>query len=674
MDRCAPAMTPADEFAALSAQIAHHDARYYQQAAPEISDAAYDSLKDRWRSLAAQLGVEARETPGSDLTGDLPTVPHRVPMLSLEKAADGDDGSAAAKMAAWEVRTARLAEIAPPLALTVEPKIDGMSVGVLFSDGRLTRAVTRGDGLCGEDITAQVCASGAVPLTVPVGGRFEVRGELYLPHEAFAALQARSPKPLANPRNACAGLMKRKDASTVAGQGVQAFLYHLAWAEDLDLPTTQTGISAWLADLGLPVLCPQTVTGAAEAADACAAWTQRRAHLPYDIDGMVVKLDDRRLHDRLGSTEHHPRWAIAWKFPPERKATALRGITVQVGKSGKLTPVAELEPVALAGTTVSRASLHNFVELERKEVRVGDLVWVEKAGDIIPQVLGVAERRGATPLLRPTACPACAGPVTSEEIFLYCANPACPAQVRERLKHFAGRGALDIDGLGEAVIEQLCAVRGLTSPAQLFHLTVEDLAGLDRLGAKSARNLVDALHQAKQRGLARVLTGLALHQVGEKLAQDLAQRFGAIDPLLDLARRHAAGDTEPVQILDALDGVADTTARAVLDQLAQPAVQQVLQDLAAAGVSLQAATPAIQAVAGVAGKSFVLTGTLPTLTRDAAAALITASGGTVVGSVSKKTAYVVAGDEAGSKLAKAQALGVPILDEAGLRHLLAGGA
>jgi len=387
---------------------------------------------------------------------------------------------------------------------------------------------------------------------------------------------------------------------------------------------------------------------------------------------MVIKLEDRRLHDRLGSTEHHPRWAIAWKFPPERKATLLRGITVQVGKSGKLTPVAELEPVGLAGTTVSRASLHNFVELERKEVRVGDLVWVEKAGEIIPQVLGVAERRGTTPTTRPTACPACAGPVLAEEIFLYCGNPACPAQVRERLKHFAGRGAMDIDGLGEAVIDQLCTVRGLTSPAQLFTLTVEDLAGLDRLGAKSAANLVAALADAKGRGLARVLTGLALHQIGEKLAQDLAGRFGSLAPLLDLARRHAAGDPEPVQILDAIDGVAETTARAVLDQLAQPAVQEILAGLAAAGVDLSARATAVRVVEGVVGKSFVLTGTLPTLTRDQAAARIVAAGGTVVGSVSKKTTFVVAGDDAGSKLAKAQALKLPILDEAGLLRLLEG--
>ncbi len=665
-------MTPADEFAALGAQIAHHDARYYQQAAPEITDAVYDDLKDRYRALAADLGIDLQETPGNDLTGDLPTIPHRMPMLSLEKASEGEDGSAALKLAAWETRTARLAEVAMPLALTVEPKIDGMSVSVIFTNGRLTRAVTRGDGLAGEDITAQVQASGAIPLTVPCAGTFEVRGELYLPHDAFAALQARSTKPLANPRNACAGLMKRKDATTVVGQGVQAFLYQIAWTEGVELPTTQTAVSAWLANLGLPVLCPQTVSGAEAAAATCSAWTERRALLPYDIDGMVVKLDDRRLHDRLGSTEHHPRWAIAWKFPPERKATTLRGITIQVGKSGKLTPVAELEPVSLAGTTVSRASLHNFVELERKDVRVGDLVWVEKAGEIIPQVLGVAERRGATPTARPTACPACQSAVMTEEIFLYCPNPSCPAQVRERLKHFAGRGAMDIDGLGEAVIDQLCTVRGLTSPAQLFTLTVEDLAGLDRLGAKSAANLVAALADAKGRGLARVLTGLALHQIGEKLAQDLAGRFGSLAPLLDLARRHASGDPEPVAILDAIDGVAETTARAVLDQLAQPAVQEILTGLAAAGVDLTARATAVRVVEGVAGKSFVLTGTLPTLTRDQAAARIVAAGGTVVGSVSKKTAFVVAGEEAGSKLAKAQALNLPILDEAGLLRLLEG--
>jgi DNA ligase (NAD+) len=682
---------PMDERAQLEAQLRYHDERYYRQAEPEITDAQYDELRDRYQLLCDERGMPASarygNTPGDDRSLGFVTVRHRVPMLSLEKASEtaeknGEDAGASGKLTAWVERTRRLADLPTeaPLGLFLEPKIDGMSVSLTYRDGRLQQAVSRGDGVSGDVITEQVRASGAVPEKVAVEGAFEVRGELYLPHQRFAALNQRllaeGGKPLINPRNGCAGLMKRKDAGSLRGIGISAFIYHLAWAEGVELPGTQHELIAWLKVQGFPTNEHVEVhTDAESAARACAAFGARRTSLPYDIDGMVIKVDDLRLHDRLGTTEHHPRWGVAWKFPPERRPTRLRNITVQIGKSGKLTPVAELAPVVLAQTTVSRASLHNFPELERKDVRIGDTVLVEKAGEIIPQVVAVvlAERPAtAVPYARPTHCPACAAEVLSEDIFIFCPNPACPAQVRERLRHFTSRIAMDVQGLGEAVIDQLCTVKGLTSPAQLFALSAEDISSLERKGEKSAQNLVTALNEAKGRGLARVLVGLSLWQVGEKLAEDLASTCGSMNTLLALAERHAAGDPQPLAQLDAIDGVAETTARAVLEQLGNAAVRQVIADLAVAGVTMTAEQRVINQVTGVAGKTFVLTGTLPKLTRDQAEALIVAAGGSCSGSVSKKTSYVVAGEEAGSKLAKAQTLGVPVIDEAGLRRLLTG--
>ena len=675
-----------DELTLLAQQLRYHDERYYRQAEPEITDTQYDEMRDRYLSLCDEKNIPAEQrygrTPGDDRTVGFVTITHRLPMLSLEKAADGEDGSAADKLSSWVERTRKLADLpdATALALFVEPKIDGMSVSVTYRDGLLEQAVSRGDGVKGDVITEQVRATGAVPLTVPTHGAFEVRGELYLPHERFRALNERlaasGGKVLINPRNGCAGLMKRKDPESLRGIGIAAFLYHVAWAEGVLLPPTQHELMRWLGQLGFTVNPHVSLHAtAAQAAAACSGFAAQRAALPYDIDGMVIKVDERRLHERLGATEHHPRWGLAWKFPPERKPTRLLGVTVQVGKSGKLTPVAELEPVLLAQSTVSRASLHNFPELERKDVRIGDTVLVEKAGEIIPQVVSVvlSERpANAQPVARPTHCPACGAAVLTEDIFIFCPSPTCSAQVRERLRHFASRGAMDIQGVGEAVIEQLCTTRQLTSPAELFSLTAEDIAGLERKGDKSARNLISALHEAKTRGLAKVLIGLSLYQVGEKLAEDLAGTYGSMDALLALVDRHVAGDPQPLAELDALDGVAETTARAVLDQLANPAVRTVIMALAAVGVVMTAAKKEIRQVAGVAGKTFVLTGTLPTLSRDAAEALIVAAGGTCTGSVSKKTSYVVAGEDAGSKLAKAQALHVTVIDEAGLHALLSG--
>jgi DNA ligase (NAD+) len=388
---------------------------------------------------------------------------------------------------------------------------------------------------------------------------------------------------------------------------------------------------------------------------------------------MVIKLDDVRLYKDLGETAHHPRWGIAWKFPAERKPTILRGITVQVGKTGKLTPVAELEPVFLAGTTVSRASLHNFVELARKDVRIGDTVLVEKAGEIIPQVVDVVKDKRpakARKIKQPDTCPDCKTPTIAEEIFIYCPNPACPTQVRERLRYFASKAAMDIDGMGPAVIDQVVEKLGVATPADLFDLNAEQLAGLDRMGAKSAENIIKALDQARQRGLARVLTGLSIHHLGEKLAEDLSDHFNSAAVLIDLGQRFVDGDEETLTRLCAIDGVAETTARTVLQAFGNPAIQQVLLALGKHGVVLENADRKIEAREGVAGKTFVLTGTMPEWGRSEAAGYIKAAGGKTSSAVSKKTDYLVAGDRAGSKLAKAEKFGVAVIDEDELRALL----
>jgi DNA ligase (NAD+) len=462
-------------------------------------------------------------------------------------------------------------------------------------------------------------------------------------------------------------------------------LYQVAWAKGCTLPDTQHGVLEWLAELGADVYLSavQVARDADEALAFCEAFTERRESLGYDIDGMVIKIDDLSSYDRLGATGHHPHWGIAYKFPPERKLTKLLNIGVQVGKSGKLTPVAELEPVFVSGTVVSRASLHNFVELMRKDVRIGDAVYVEKAGEIIPQVVDVdrdARPPNTKPFVPPSACPTCQTAVLKEEIFVYCPNPACPDQIRERLKHFASRGAMDIEGFGAALVDQVVDKLGVNSPEKLFTLTLEDLAGLERMGKKSAKNAILALDKAKTRGLARVLAGLAIRHVGTTMAEDLSNHFGDADTLLAFAKRYAEGDEEAIQTVapdksserGVIEGLARKTADSIFAELDSQSVRAVLAGLAKAGVTLVADRPERTELEGVSGKSFVLTGTLPSLKRNEAADRIKAHGGKVSGSVSKKTDYVVAGAEAGSKLEKAQKLGVTVLDEAGLLELLTG--
>ncbi len=731
------------ELAALNAELQAHDQRYYAAAAPTVSDAEYDDLKDRYERLADELGVPLTErhqsTPGSDHSDGFQTVRHDQPMLSLEKAnteadafvREGEDvaindlpddrefrkRTSWGKLEIWE--RARRKEldlsIAAPLSLVIEPKIDGMSVSLMYDRGQLVRAVTRGDGIEGDVITAQVRESGAVPLTISEQHKFEVRGELYLPHAAFTALNAElsaaGEKLLVNPRNGCAGLMKRKDAEVLRGKGVQSFIYFIPpGLHVMPLPTTQTERLAWLKKQGFSVHHGTTTVNGMEAAyAACLAYTVQRALLDHDIDGMVIKLDDTTTYNRFGETEHHPRWGIAYKFPPERRSTLLRAITIQVGKTGRLTPVAELDPVFIAGSTVSRASLHNFAEIAAKDIRVGDTVIVQKAGEIIPQVVAVDKSKRTTTasaIAWPTECPTCGtavvverrpDPSGKENVSHFCPNFACADQVRERLRHFAARDAMDIRGLGPAVVDVLVSYCQITRPDQLFHLTAEQLAGLSleadvndkrrTFGQKSADNLIAALAGAKAQGLAKVLAGLSISGLGTKLSDDFAARFGSWDALHAFAVAYIAGDRHAVlsirkqqkreEQMEAaalgvvpMSGVDETTADNVFHQLVSPAIVAVLKGLEAVGVDLTAKQIVTAAKAGVAGKTFVLTGSMPTWSRSEAESAIKAAGGKTSGSVSKKTDYVVAGSEAGSKLEKAQALGVHVIDEAQLKVLL----
>jgi DNA ligase (NAD+) len=687
------------ELDALAAQIRYHESAY-RAGKPEIPDSAFDDLLDRYGELADMLGIPASERiderPGSDHTEGFVEVEHRVPMLSLEKLtpnrrdSKGEAVPIAEQLAQWCERRRKELDLAPgaPLPLVVEPKVDGIGVSLRYEKGRLVRAVTRGDGRKGDDITRQVERTRAVPEKLDGLGQgvLEIRGELYWPRSRFFAwnerLRERGEETIANPRNGCAGMMKRKDPEGLEAVGIRSFFYQIPWAEGVTIPPTQSGVLSWLREIGAPVYASEDTAVAAEPAEAlafCERLGERRGALDFDIDGAVIKIDELRHYARLGATGHHPHWGIAYKFPPERKTTVLRAVELSVGKTGKITPVAELEPVFIAGTTVSRASLHNFVEVERKDVRIGDTVFVEKAGDIIPQIVDVD--RGKRPpdaagITRPERCPACATPVVTEEIFVYCPNPACPAQRRERLLHFASRRAMAIDGMGESLIDQLVDKLGVERPDQLFSLTVEALAGLDRMGKKSAENVVRSLEAAKSRGLAKVLYALAIRHVGETMAEDLARYFGSARELLAFAGRYVAGDPDAVRTVapegggGAIPGLARKTADAIFTELDTPAVRAVFEGLERAGVKLEAAGASRAEIEGIAGKVFVLTGTLPTLKRDQAAELIRAAGGKVSSSVSKKTDYVVAGEEAGSKLDKAKELGVAVIDESQLLRML----
>ncbi|NRF68738.1 NAD-dependent DNA ligase LigA [Aquincola sp. S2] len=673
---------PTRRAAELRDLIDYHAQRYYVLDEPEIPDAEYDKLFQELQALEAAFPELATpDSPTQRIIGavleGLQPVRHAVPMLSIET--ERDTSEAAARRFDARVRRAlELADDAPPVAYSAELKFDGLALNLRYEAGVLVQAATRGDGETGEDVTHTINTIREIPKRLKGAAKtsvIEVRGEVYMRRDGFERLneqqREKGEKTFVNPRNAAAGVVRQLDARIAAKRPLSFFAYGLGEVRDWSAPPTHSATLQALADFGVPVNAEREVV---LGADGLVAYHARigaqRDALPFDIDGVVYKVNQRALQERLGFKTREPRWALAHKYPAQEQLTLLRGIEVQVGRTGKLTPVAKLEPVFVGGTTVSNATLHNVFELRRKDVRIGDTVIVRRAGDVIPEVVGrvPGERQGHVPNFRmPRQCPVCGSAVMREKggIDHRCTGGLfCAAQRKQALLHFAGRRAMDIEGLGDKLVDQLVDAGLIRTLPELYKLGVAKLTALERMGEKSAQNLVANLERSKQTTLQRFLYALGIRQVGESTARDLARHFGGIDRLMEACEE---------QLLEVPD-VGPIVARSIHAFFDQPHNREVVEQLRAAGIAWdehdgKAAQAGPQPLAG---KTLVLTGTLPTLSRDEAKALIEAAGGKVSGSVSKKTHWVVAGDEAGSKLDKARELGVEVLDEAGLKALLEG--
>ena len=668
--------SPASRIEALRREIERHNHAYYVLDAPTVPDAEYDRLFLELQALeAAHPELASPSSPTQRVGGapraDLPKVRHVVPMLSIHTETD----ASAAGATAFDARVRRelgLAEGAE-IAYAAELKFDGLAVNLRYENGELVQAATRGDGEVGEDVTPNVRTIRSIPLRLQ--GRapavLEVRGEVFMRRADFDALNERQraagDKVFVNPRNAAAGFLRQLDSRITAQRPLSFYAYGLGEVSGAPLATTHSGLLDALAALGIPVASERTVAhGPTELAAFHARIAALRDKLPFDIDGVVYKVDSLALQGELGFVSREPRWAVAHKYPAQEALTTVQGIDVQVGRTGKLTPVARLAPVFVGGVTVSNATLHNEDFIAQLGLRIGDTVTVRRAGDVIPEIVGVlAERRpaDARAFVMPAVCPVCGSATMRDEAEkdTRCTGGLfCSAQRKQALLHFAGRRAMDIEGLGDKLVDQLVAAGLVHTPADLFRLELSQLVGLDRMGEKSALNLLAALERARQTSLGRFVYALGIRHVGEATARDLARHFGTLEALM-------AAD-EPALL--AVRDVGPVVAASVERFFAEPHNREVIAALQAAGVVWPDGEVRAAASGPLAGKTFVLTGTLPTLTREAAAALIEAAGGKVVGSVSKKTDYVVAGEAAGSKLERAHALGIAVLDEARLRQLL----
>ncbi len=685
----ASATKRADELHAILNEHAH---KYYVLDEPSIPDAEYDKLFQELQAIeAAHPELQRADSPTQRVIGQVlegfDTVVHTVPMLSIRTETDTTAGGAQA----FDARVRRelgLAESDPPVAYSAELKFDGLAINLRYEKGVLVQAATRGDGEKGEDVTSNIRTIRQIPLKLrgaapPV---LEVRGEVYMRRDDFEAYNerqraliaagAKNEKTVVNPRNAAAGAVRQLDPNQSRKRPLSFFAYGLGDVQGWTVPPTHSGLLDALDAMGFPVAKQRIVSQGAHGLVAFhQAMGETREALPYDIDGVVYKVDSRELQARLGFVSREPRWAVAHKYPAQEQVTLLLDIDVQVGRIGTLTPVAKLQPVFVGGTTVSNATLHNEDEIRRKDIRIGDTVIVRRAGDVIPQVVGaVLERRPPeVAALAPFdmftrvggKCPACGSPIERREgeVAWRCTGGVtCPAQVKQAILHFASRRAVEIEGLGDEIVEQLVDLGIVRTLPELYKLGFAKLNELERMGDKSARKLVDAIERSKTTTLPRFLFGLGIRHVGETTAKDLARHFGTVDKLMDASAE---------QLLEVADvgPIVATSVRAFFDQ---PHHREIVEQLIAAGLNW----PAIEGTASDAfrpllGKTLVITGTLPTLSRDAAKDLIEAAGGKASGSVSKKTDWLVAGEEAGSKLEKAQSLGVPILDEAGLLALLA---
>lgn len=658
---------------ALRAEIAYHDQRYHVLDDPEITDADYDRLMAELRALeAARPELVTADSPtrraGATPSTQFSTVQHEVAMLSLR------NGFGAEDVADFDRRVKKLLGSEEPVEYAADPKLDGLAMSVHYRRGILVQAATRGDGTRGEDVTATVSQIAGVPkrLMGDAPEHLEVRGEVFMLLAGFeqlnAQLVAQGEKPFVNPRNAAAGSVRQLDPAITRARPLEFFAYGWGVVRGGELPPTQFEAIAALAKLGFRTSpLSERLTGV----EACLAYFERiqalRPSLPYQIDGVVYKVNSRESQARLGFVSREPRWALAHKFPAEEAFTILREVEFQVGRTGTLTPVARLEPVFVGGATVSNATLHNMDEIARKDVRIGDTVVVRRAGDVIPEIASVVVSKrppDARAITMPLQCPSCGHAVVREEgeAAARCvAGWNCPAQRREAFRHFAGRRAMDIDGLGERIIDQLVGSGLVSTPADLYRLTVADLAALERMGEKSAQNLVAAIEASKLTTLPRFIFALGIRDVGESTAAALARSFGDLDPLMDahLERVQEVPDVGPVVAGRVVDYFADGENRSLVGALRE------------AGVAWPAIPVATHEGLPLAGLTFVLTGTLGSLSREAAGEALAALGAKVSGSVSKKTSYLVAGAEAGSKLEKAQALGVPVLGEAALQKILA---
>ena len=665
----------------LRAEIARYDHHYYVLDAPLVPDAEYDRLFRELQALeAAHPELQTPDSPtlrvGGAVLAAFAPVRHTVPMLSIRTETDVEASGAFAFDARIR-RELRLTELDPPIEYSAELKFDGLAISLRYEDGLLVRAATRGDGENGEDVTANVRTVGDIPLRLrgeeasALPKVLEVRGEIYMRRADFLRFnleaEARGEKTLVNPRNAAAGSIRQLDSKIAATRPLAFFAYGLGEYEGWSIPETHAGVLDALACFGLPVCAERAVLQGPQAlADFHARIGARRGDLPFDIDGVVYKVNRLDLQAELGYVSREPRWAVAHKYPAEEACTEVLGIDIQVGRTGALTPVARLAPVFVGGVTVTNATLHNEDEVRRKDVRVGDTVVVRRAGDVIPEVVRMLpERRPimAPEFVLPKTCPVCGSHVVrgADEAVARCSGGLfCPAQRKQALLHFAARRAMDIEGLGEKLVEQLVDADIVRTPADLYRLGLLALANLERMAEKSASNLLEAIERSKTTTLARFIFALGIRNVGESTARDLARHFGALDALLE------ADETALLAVPD----VGPIVAQCLLQFLAEPHNREVIEQLRAAGIVFPEGEGEAAELGPLAGKMLVLTGTLPQLARDEAKALIEAAGGKVSGSVSRKTHYVVAGSEAGSKLAKAQELAVPIIDEAQLRILL----
>ena len=663
---------------ALRAEIEYHNYRYYVLDDPVIPDAEYDRLMQELLALeAAWPDLVTPDSPsqrvGAQPLKEFREVQHALPMLSLNNAfTDADVQAFDRRVREGLDRPKEIIEYA------AEPKFDGLAVALHYEHGRLVEGATRGDGYTGEDVTANLRTVRSIPLVLPTPDPpawLEVRGEVLMLKRDFERLneeaRVQGGKVFANPRNAAAGSLRQLDPAITARRRLTFFAYGIGRVEGAALPATQTEVMDWLARLRFPVAAERRVVKGVEGLLAYyRELGAKRFALPYEIDGAVYKVNDLADQARLGFVARAPRFAIAHKYPAQEELTVVEAIEVNVGRTGALTPVARLKPVFVGGVTVSNATLHNQDEIDRKDVRVGDTVIVRRAGEVIPEIVGVVLERRPKPepprfsiLEHYPVCPECGSKVVraeGEAVVRCTGGLYCPAQRKQALLHFASRRAMDIEGLGEKLVDQLVDRGIVHTPADLYHLDLATLAGLERMAEKSAGNLLAAIAKSKRTTLARFIYALGIPNVGEATAKDLARHFGSLDALL-------AADVEALQ---AVPDVGPVVAQAIVDFLAEAHNRQVIEALRAAGVHWPEEARLAKPHGPLAGKTFVLTGTLPNLTRDQAQALIEAAGGKVSGSVSKKTDYVVAGSDPGSKLDKAQAFGIAVLDEAGLRELL----